>query len=240
MPVTSYEQGSGEGTQQMYIATNTVHQVSFGLGYSQLIDIAAGVTIKHAIEKYADVSAHGNALDLGVLVRIPLTRREMVIDSTNNRFRASLSLGAAWGNYGPDVKFIEKSYPLPNTRRLGIGLEMTHAWWAVYPAAEWEAETVEGLDYWRFGTEVGAFGILALRGGYVSATTADLNETTYGFSISSLGITKRLVTGEANANAGFGKYLLGHLNVEFSFARIDSRGGLFADGVNYYGIEMSL
>ena len=114
---------------------------------------SAGFTAKY-LNSYLfneEISAKGWAVDIGTLYR--------------SGFH-SLRFGMAITNFGPDIKYIEESHPLPINFRAGVAMEvienanhmLTVAFEGSHPNDNEERANV-GLEYWFSN-------FLALRGGY--------------------------------------------------------------------------
>jgi hypothetical protein len=108
-----------------------------------------GVSAKALQQRIDDRKASSYAFDFGVTQQVGAFR-----------------LGAALANVGPGVKFIDQSYPLPQTVRLGASfqpreLPMTVAFGADVPRHD------GGVSY-RLGAEYGFGDMLAFRLGYTA------------------------------------------------------------------------
>ncbi len=81
------------------------------LGYAEAINsrLSLGGSIKGIRQRIDDEKAYGIALDLGALYRWRLLNKE-------------LDIGLVLLNFGPGIKFVNKSYDLPLAIRLGLGM----------------------------------------------------------------------------------------------------------------------
>ena len=124
--------------------------LALGLSVARKIGpLGAGATVKYIREGIANYSASAYALDLGVL----------------HRFESRpISLGLGVSNLGPGLRFIDQTYPLPRTTRLGVAYGLTpefpHA-----VALQLDLPRDFGPSV-RFGLEYRGFGPIALRAGY--------------------------------------------------------------------------
>ncbi|HVP07135.1 MAG TPA: hypothetical protein VMS71_04765 [Candidatus Acidoferrum sp.] len=237
---TSYEQGTEDGSGTAFRANSAAHTLSLALGYSSNVKFGLGISYTHYTEDYSDYGSYGNMLNFGVIGKMPILLGGSASDSGSGRLRADLSLGAEIGNIGPQMKFLEKAYPLPHAARFGAGFDLRYKWLTVFPAFEWEDQYANNQSYMHSGAEVGLFEFAALRIGYISAPTVTGDVTTYGLSLSSLPVTRHLVGVKPANDEGFFIYLLRNMNLKFSYAHGESDGGYYQDGADYYALEISL
>ncbi|MCK5218454.1 PorV/PorQ family protein [bacterium] len=88
------------------------YDVAINLAYGIRISSEwnAGINTKYILQEIDSVTAHGFAVDLGVLGRI---------------WDDKLGIGLSLQNLGPEIKFIEAAYPLPLNIRLGLSYKIT-------------------------------------------------------------------------------------------------------------------
>ena len=123
--------------------------------------LTLGVTGKFIQQKIGADSASTYAADIGVLQRL-------------GRFQ----VGATLTNLGPPIKFIDRSFPLPQALRGGVSFDAVPV--PVRLSAEAEALKGEPGAIYRMGMEYAAGKMLALRGGYLSGSGATRSALTGG------------------------------------------------------------
>jgi hypothetical protein len=147
--------------------------LAVGASFSRKLsdNFSLGVTAKFYQEDLAGIKANGVAFDVGTIFY------------TGYR---NLRIGAAFTNFGPDVKFSGKGFesdqdvPLPQAFRIGISMDSqsfnNNENFVVTGSADLikNADTVQRL---ALGAEVMISKILMLRGGYVLG----YDESTYSF-----------------------------------------------------------
>ncbi|OQX90055.1 MAG: hypothetical protein B6D65_00060 [candidate division Zixibacteria bacterium 4484_93] len=96
-----------EGTGQTFSAND----MACGMTYSRMLTdrFSVGITAKFIGEFYEDETAYGWAVDIGTFYQ--------------TQFK-SLRLGMMLSNFGPDMKFIEQSYPIPMAFQFGMAAEV--------------------------------------------------------------------------------------------------------------------
>ncbi len=87
--------------------TFTPYQFYAGVSYAKFLTdhFAFGLNVKYVKESLIFASAHAIVFDGGI--------------SFNTGYK-SIQIGASVKNFGPDVKFISKSYPIPQTMNIGV------------------------------------------------------------------------------------------------------------------------
>jgi hypothetical protein len=137
-----------EGTGRTFSAQD----LAIGLTYSQSITdrFSTGATWKFINESYADISASTWAFDVGTIYR--------------TEFK-DVRIGMSITNFGPDIKFITESAPLPMTFHLGIAGEAidndTHKLTLGFELSH----PNDNLEKFNFGTEYWWKKMVALRAG---------------------------------------------------------------------------
>ncbi len=96
-----------EGTGRTFSAGD----LALGVSYSKFLTdrFSFGMTVKYLGEYYADVHAHGWAMDIGTIFK--------------TAFR-DIRLGMMLSNFGPDLKFLSQSAPLPMCFHFGASGEL--------------------------------------------------------------------------------------------------------------------
>jgi hypothetical protein len=166
----------------------------FGISFArQLTDkFAFGVTAKYAREDLIYASAGELIFDGGLIF--------------NTGFR-SIQVSATLINFGPEIKFIEKSYPLPQTLNLGISAYLVSAdQYLITDTGDHSLlvtyDMIQPRDYDQqhsMGFEYGFNKMIFLRGGY--KFNGDQEDYCFGLGINYQ--TYRL----DYAYSSFGKYL---------------------------------
>ncbi|HAH06952.1 MAG TPA: hypothetical protein DCM05_10570 [Elusimicrobia bacterium] len=125
-----------------------------GFSYGKKVGkVGLGGTLKLIRQEIGEYSATAYGMDLGALYRTE---------------RWPVTFGAALGNLGTKVKFVEEGYPLPMVMRLGVSAGQTKA----FPhAVSFELDLPRDNDpVWRLGFEYLGFGPFAMRAGYRSTS----------------------------------------------------------------------
>ena len=148
----------------------------FGLSFSRYItnNFTFGLTAKWAREDLGVESASSLMFDGGVIY--------------NTRFR-SLKLATSLINFGPEVTFIDESYPLPQILTIGTSFYVFAPNDAMFFQARqckmlFAFNMVEARDYgqqYQVGLEYGFKDMLFLRGGY--KINYDIEGLTLGFGL---------------------------------------------------------
>jgi len=96
-----------EGTGRTFAAGD----LAVSATYSRLLTdrFSVGLNLKYIGEFYADVHAHGWAMDIGTIYKTAFK---------------DLRLGMKLSNFGPDLKFIQQSGPLPMAFHFGMAVEI--------------------------------------------------------------------------------------------------------------------
>ncbi len=99
--------GTAWSSGQTFAAKEYAVAVSYGRYLTQRFSI--GATVKFIDELYEEERAMGWAADIGTLY--------------NTGFR-NFKIGMVMANFGPDLKFIRDSYPLPISFKFGVSMEV--------------------------------------------------------------------------------------------------------------------
>jgi hypothetical protein len=148
----------------------------FGLSFSRYMTnkFAFGLTAKYAREDLGPKSASSFIFDGGVIY--------------NTNFR-SLELAASILNFGPEIEYIDESYPLPQILTIGISFNIFAPGNAMFFHMDQNKlllafDMVEARDYgqqYQLGMEYDFNEILFLRGGY--KINYDIQGLTLGFGL---------------------------------------------------------
>jgi hypothetical protein len=125
-----------------------------GFSYGKKVGkVGLGGTVKLIRQTIGEYSATAYGMDMGGLYRLE---------------RWPVSFGAALGNLGTKVKFVDEGYPLPMTVRLGASYGQTKSFPHVL---SFELDLPRDSDpVWRMGLEYLGFGPFAMRAGYRSTS----------------------------------------------------------------------
>ena len=219
----SYNQGAGNGTDQGFSWSDYSHQLTLAMAYSKRIEVSGGLTCKLIHEVGAGRSANGVAFDLGGLVRIPMDALFSADSGSTDLSRIRLDVGLSVSNFGPDLEFIDREYPLPRMWRGGIGVNIQVASLTVYPAIQIDRDYYGHYQH-HFGFEADLHHAVAGRIG--TYQVAGDYQGTWGATVKSAGIYELL----------FGRKWLLPFSVEASYAYMET----YFSGGNYYGIELVL
>lgn len=146
IPVTNYKHPTGTGQ------TFTAGDYAFGLSYSAgLTDrFSVGITAKYITQLISTYKATGWAADLGTYY-----------DTGFRNFKICMSIA----NFGPDMKFITDSYPLPIDFRFGSSIDVLQTESSRLTAAVQASHPNDNLEKYSFGLEYWFNDMFALRTG---------------------------------------------------------------------------
>jgi hypothetical protein len=255
-PMVERTYSRGLGTGRTFRWKDYKAGATIGLGWSGKVDFSLGLSINwvggRASGNRADVvaddwisiiqslgggyKAEVMTVDLGAFMRIPVGTPGYPGFQVRE-----VNIGASFSNIGPDLKFIEKTAPLPKIGRLGAAVEISRlddngrVQFAILPAMEYELNTT-GRDEgtMKMGLEAAYRQIIYGRVGTRSRKSSTSGYRSYGFSLSTLGL--RNGGGEdSSGETGFSRSLV----LEFHYGRISSGGGSF-DGTNHFGLSLTL
>jgi len=138
-----------EGTGQTFTAAD----YSFGLTYSRMLTdrFSVGVTAKYIGEYLADEKALGWAADIGTIY----------FTGFHN-----MRLGIAVTNFGPDMKFIDRPYPLPMNFRFSISSDIISDATNLLTVGFYGSHPADNLEKFSLGTEYWFNRMLAVRGSW--------------------------------------------------------------------------
>ncbi|MEA3288359.1 MAG: PorV/PorQ family protein [Candidatus Marinimicrobia bacterium] len=178
-----------------------------GIGFSQELTnkFSYGIISKYIREDFSIMSSSLVAWDIGVLY--------------DSGFR-SIVLGATLRNFGPQVKYITQSYPLPQTMNLGVSAELLGAGTPLFKESDSHtllisADLLQPRDYgqqYNIGAEYAFRDLLFVRSGY------RLNYDTEGLNI---GLGFKLKSVALNYSySDYGEQLPGVHRVSIGFINI--------------------
>jgi len=188
--------GNTAQSERTFGASDMVGAISYSHPFIRLPGRIStlGITGKFIQQRIDDRQASSYAADIGVL-------------QTFGRLRCGLVLA----NVGSNVRFVDESYPLPRTVRLGL------AWmprsWPVVLSTEVDRVRGEKSASYRFGGEYDMANLLALRMGYAfhpEATQRALQGTALGT------VSDSEMTRFTGLEAGLGFKLFGY-GIDYAF-----------------------
>jgi hypothetical protein len=144
LPVTDYDYPDGNGQ------TWTARDYALGLTYSAgLTDrFSFGVTVKYITQLMAIYKADGWAMDLGTFY-----------DTGFRNFKICMAIS----NFGPDMKFVSESYPLPIDFRFGTAIDVLQSERSRLIAAAQASHPNDNLEKYNAGLEYWFNNMVALR-----------------------------------------------------------------------------
>lgn len=144
----THEQGPGEGTGRTF----AWNDFALSLGYGRYLTdrFSIGFTLKYIGQFVHDYSASGWSADIGT--------------SYDTGYRG-FKLAMAITNFGPDMKFIAKSVPLPINFRFGSSINVVEMADHVVTFAAEGSHPSDNLEKYNTGMEYTFKGMFSLRGG---------------------------------------------------------------------------
>jgi hypothetical protein len=232
----TYEQGTYEGTGQFFTASDHAYSLTVATAHTGKVGIGFGGTVRGIAEHFYDYSATGFAIDLGGIVSIPL------VSPTHPTTRPApimrLTSGVALRNFGPDMKFIEKKYPLPKNFLIGTALDLRTANWSMIASVEMETTTKLKRTDEQFGLEIGYRDATWGRIGRTGDSDMSARLTTFGASLSMRGIVDRVISPSDQSSSKTGFFRRVDLIVSYASSFTVNYSGL--DGDDYIQIELLL
>lgn len=146
MPVTDYSRPGGNG--QTFTAADYALGLSYGAGLTDRF--SAGITLKYVAQYIETKRATGWASDIGVYY-----------DTGFRNFKICMVLA----NFGPDMKFISETYPLPIDFRFGTSIDVLNSASSRLTLAAQGSHPNDNLEKYNFGAEYWYNDMFALRVG---------------------------------------------------------------------------
>ena len=146
MPVTGYDNRGGNG--QTFTARDYALGLSYGAGLTDRFSL--GITVKYVAQYIENESALGWAADLGTYY--------------DTGFR-DFSICMMIANFGPDMKFIQETYPLPIDFRFGTSIDVINTGSSQLTFAAQGSHPNDNLEKYNFGMEYWYNEMFALRVG---------------------------------------------------------------------------
>jgi hypothetical protein len=148
MTVTTYEQGTEEGTGQTFLAQDLAVSMSYGRYLTDRFSI--GLTVRYIGEYFADKTASGWSADVGT--------------SYDTGFRG-FKIAMIISNFGPDLKLIDKAYPLPINFKFGGCINIIENTSHLLTVAAEGTHPSDNLEKYNAGLEYTYKDRFVLRGG---------------------------------------------------------------------------
>jgi len=145
---TTYERGEQSGTGRTFSWTDFALSVSYGRYLTDRFSV--GFTVKYVGEFVHDYSTNGWAADVGT--------------SYDTGYRG-FKIGMVISNFGPDLKFIENSYPLPINFRFGASINVVENYDHLVTFSAEGAHPSDNLEKYNSGLEYIFKNRFVLRGG---------------------------------------------------------------------------
>jgi hypothetical protein len=146
MDITNYKYPRGNG--QTFTASDYAFAVSYGAGLTDRFSV--GITAKYITELISTYKATGWAADLGTYY--------------NTGFR-NFKICMSIANFGPDMKYITDSYPLPIDFRFGSSIDVIQGERSKLTAAVQASHPNDNLEKYSFGLEYWFNDMFSLRMG---------------------------------------------------------------------------
>jgi long-subunit fatty acid transport protein len=148
MTERTYGNGDFEGTGRQFSAQDFALAVSYGRYLTDRFSI--GLSVKYIGERYHDYSSNGWAADVGT--------------SYNTGFR-NFKIAMVITNFGPDLKFIEKAYPLPINFKFGGSIDLVQSHDNVVTFSAEGSHPSDNLEKYNAGVEYSYKNRFTLRAG---------------------------------------------------------------------------
>lgn len=146
MPVTTY--GYPHGTGEFFNASDFALGLSYGAGLTDRFSL--GLTLKYLTQRLETFKATGWSSDIG-----------LYYDTGFRNFKICMVLA----NFGPDMKFISETYPLPIDFRFGTSIDVIDAASSRLTFAAQASHPNDNLEKYNFGLEYWFSDMFALRMG---------------------------------------------------------------------------
>jgi hypothetical protein len=195
MAVTGYNSRTGTigNTGQTFTARDYALGLSYGAGLTDRFSL--GVTLKYIAQYIEEESATGWAADLGTYY-----------DTGFRNFKICMSLA----NFGPDMKFIDESYPLPIDFRFGTSIDVINSASSQLTFAAQASHPNDNLEKYNFGLEYWYSEMFALRVG--KKINYDYYEESDAFGGMTFGAGARFMVSELQLSLDYAYQDLGWLD----------------------------
>ncbi|MCK5124708.1 MAG: hypothetical protein KAR42_00485 [candidate division Zixibacteria bacterium] len=225
----------GESKQNLYRA-------SIGFGIKHRVSMSCGVNVNWF--KYVDREDYRHSVDIGFLLGLPAGLKNIEdISPGQTNFNIYPSLGLSIQQmFLKSTNYYTFGEEITPVKRLGA--TMKFAWdtndgqrkfsrFYIMPAYESRAQY--GTNY-MFGVELGFYEAIQLRYGHSGIHRYQIWNS-YGFSLSSNGITQLLWKNESSQSSGLKNLLMNRIDIKFEFAQNIHVGS--GDNLNYFGISLT-
>jgi len=226
----TYERGTIDGTGRTFAWKDNAKNVVLSFVYKGNLDIAFGVTVKYISESLADYTVNGFGFDVGGLIRQPIINYE----NKSEILYFAPAFGFSVRNFGPDMTFINNSFPLPKSSVYGFSTEIgkrqyfsdTHTadLFSFQPSLDIEKKIGDSWLY-KLGIDVSLYELFNVRVGKIIENGTYDDKTTFGFTLSTFNLGKFILLssgGNSSQRGGLTKFLYENCNVEYNFAQYDN------------------
>ncbi len=230
---------------------NFDYNISLGFGYSGLVEIGTGFSVKKFGEKVNinDYSTSYLAYDFGGIIRIPLGKYFQLSSSEKYNLILLPSIGFSYSNIDSKIKLDGDSYPFPKTYRTGFAVtcgvnrSASFGHWEIgtlVPAIE--IEKTKGIKHIsKYGVELGIVEAFYLRLG--SKEVENISVSTWGFTINSGGIFKTILALKSTDPDKLNKtinFLANRLTFQYSMANYNHDSSYDNDPFRGFSIKYKL
>jgi hypothetical protein len=136
MTERTYGQGDFEGTGREFVAQDMALSIGYGRYLTDRFSI--GINVKYVGEFYHDYTSNGWAADIGT--------------SYNTGFR-NFKIAMVITNFGPDLKFIDKAYPLPINFKFGGSIDVVQGHDNIVTVSAEGTHPSDNLEKYNAGVE---------------------------------------------------------------------------------------
>lgn len=229
------------GTGRYFRLEDVSDRYTLALAYKSTIDVSVGATLNRLkLGTGTGSTKRIDNYDLGILIRLPLAERNGPAYGEWLGYSVTPTIGASWSGLGPDTTDNGDYLMIPGIRRLGFGLWLAYGDGtldevSLFPALQLtKVLKDERKTQVSLGAELGLLESVYLRTGLVSSGVGG----TFGITLSTGGIQKQLPWAKSRRVTWKNplKYLLRHLVVEFSYARLPNG----SDSPGMYSIDVIL
>lgn len=235
---------------------SVVDNFSLGVASTGAVEVAVGVTYKRLTAEHTPFDAmydpsrrevqreHGHAFDYGLLLRREFRLSERAVEGVKRRVYLTVTAGASWSNYGPDWNwlYVDEADRQPRIRRQGAAVQVDRRvrdreLYHLLVSYEYEELLPSSSSYHKVGLELAVYETVAARVGRFDDGHHPYH--TYGFSVSSRELTRRLRGSEGDSKGeGYWGWIFEHVTVEYSLARTEDDDELGSARRTFHGLSV--
>lgn len=225
-----------EGTGRTFDIKHQTRSLSVGASYLWAVQVGVGTTVRWIHESLGDFTSNGVSFDFGGMVRAP------ILGSVDQKvepddMHVTATAGIAFSQYGPDLKLVENSVPLPHDRRFGLAVELLYQDFSGIASIEDRSESILDISRIRLGFELGYHSAMWGRLGHISGEGIVEGSTTYGGSISVRGLLG-LFSGQRYEEEP--QDMFDYIDLRASFATSFETSQNPLSGADYFLLELAL